>query len=143
MHRHSSLTIETTEKLLHCTQTLICFFPILLHQLLDRHLVLNEAYSIEDLANKTEIKTLRGQIKIRVEGAKVFLEWEGIHAHIERPNINAINGVIHAIDKILFKESDMKVSEEEARLSAASMAQVGQLFILLTVLVGLLLNRFN
>lgn len=106
-------------------------------------MVLNEAYSIEDLANRTEIKTLRGQIKIRTEGAKVFLEWEGIHAHIERPNINAINGVIHAIDKILFKESDMKVSEEEARLSGSTAPYVSQLFVCLSVLVGVLFSRFN
>ena len=106
-------------------------------------MVLNEAYSIEDLANRTEIKTLRGQIKIRTEGAKVLLEWEGIHAHIERPNINAINGVIHAIDKILFKESDMKVSEEEARLSGSRALHAGHLFAWVGVLLGLLFNRLH
>lgn len=106
-------------------------------------MVLNEAYSIEDLANRTEIKTLRGNIKVKTEGAKVYLDWEGVHAHIERPNINAINGVIHAIDKILFKESDMKVSEEEARLSGSMVPYAGHLFVLFSALLGVLFNRFH
>ena len=109
---------------------------------MDRHLILNEALSVEDLAKKTEIKTLGGQIKIRTEAAKVILEWEGIHAHIERPNINAINGVIHAIDKILFKEADMKVSEEEARLNGSIMPILGQLTICFAILISILFNRF-
>jgi len=112
-------------------------------RILDRHLILTEALSVEDLAKKNEIKTLGGIIKIKTEGAKVFLEWEGIHAHIERPNINAINGVIHAIDRILFKEADMKVSEDEARLSGSMMPCISKLFIFATVIISILLNRLH
>jgi len=98
-------------------------------------------HSLEELAKKTEIQTLGGLIKIKTEGAKVFLEWEGIHAHIERPNINAINGVIHAIDRVLFKEADMKVSEDEARLSGSSMPAIGQLFIYAAIIMSIMFNR--
>jgi len=111
-------------------------------RIMDRHLILNEAFSTEDLVKRNEIKTLTGEIKIYSEGAKIFLEWEGIHAHIERSNIRAINGIIHAIDKILFKETDMKVSETEARYSSSTIISINNLLIYLTVLITISYNRF-
>lgn len=71
-------------------------------------------------------------------GVNVLIEWDGLQAQVERADIHAANGVIHAINRVLFKESDMKVSEEDANWSN-SMRSSSILIILCALLVALLI----
>ena len=38
---------------------------------------------------------------------EVFLTWENHRAKVTRPDVHAINGVIHVIDNVLMKKRDM------------------------------------
>ena len=40
----------------------------------------------------------------------VYIEWENIRARIIRPDVQAINGVIHVIDQVLMKKRDLSVN---------------------------------
>lgn len=39
----------------------------------------------------------------------VILQWEDLSARIVRPDVNAINGIIHVIDNVLMVKRDMMV----------------------------------
>lgn len=67
----------------------------------------------------------------------VILEWEGLQAQVERGDIQTVNGVIHAINRVLFKESDMKVSEEDVNWSC-NMKASGFLITISILLLALL-----
>ena len=45
---------------------------------------------------------------------EVLLEWEGLTAKITRPDVRAVNGVIHVIDAVLMKKRDMTTSASTA-----------------------------
>ena len=41
---------------------------------------------------------------------EIYLTWENIRAKVTRPDVHAINGVIHVIDTVLMKKRDMTTS---------------------------------
>lgn len=49
---------------------------------------------------------------------EVFVEWEGLRAKITRPDVRAVNGVIHVIDTVLMKKRDMTTNDSTATLSS-------------------------
>ncbi|RWS09208.1 fasciclin-1-like protein [Dinothrombium tinctorium] len=80
--------------------------------ILDRHLVSDKDLRIEDLLEKQSIPTGRGEIRVRrKQGNEIVVEWEDIEAPISRPDVVAMNGVIHEIDLVLMKKRDMAVSD--------------------------------
>ncbi|CAG2113376.1 unnamed protein product [Medioppia subpectinata] len=42
--------------------------------------------------------------------SNLYIEWEGKRARIVRPDVQAINGVIHVIDTVLMKKRDLSVN---------------------------------
>ncbi|XP_022312175.2 uncharacterized protein LOC111117369 isoform X1 [Crassostrea virginica] len=92
------------------------------YQLLERHTVNGTALSIEKIRatcgdkNSTECVLSVDVIFEDDETDDVLLEWNGVRAKIIQSNILATNGIIHIIDRILFK-----VEEESTTPSAESM----------------------
>ncbi|XP_011341884.1 fasciclin-1 isoform X3 [Ooceraea biroi] len=102
-------------------------------QILERHLVISDhAYTmakIREISNDTIVlPTVRDSLKIRVkehgENGKYDenairpdidtsgyqLEWNGKWIRIMRPDVECTNGVIHVIDTVLLKDSDVRVT---------------------------------
>ncbi|EZA61917.1 Fasciclin-1 [Ooceraea biroi] len=86
-------------------------------QILERHLVISDhAYTmakIREISNDTIVlPTVRDSLKIRVKehGESYQLEWNGKWIRIMRPDVECTNGVIHVIDTVLLKDSDVRVT---------------------------------
>ncbi|RLU21789.1 hypothetical protein DMN91_006165 [Ooceraea biroi] len=84
-------------------------------QILERHLVISDhAYTmakIREISNDTIVlPTVRDSLKIRVKehGESYQLEWNGKWIRIMRPDVECTNGVIHVIDTVLLKDSDVR-----------------------------------
>jgi len=85
--------------------------PVHGEYVLERHLLIadTEAISSAQLQqmNGETVRTLRGKLKVETDKGELWLVWEGIRARITRPDVHAINGVIHVIDNIFIKKRDM------------------------------------
>ncbi|XP_075231724.1 fasciclin 1 Fas1 domain-containing, partial [Lycorma delicatula] len=98
-------------------------------QMLERHLVVSDrAYSLSDLKKMSNdsvtLPTVRDVLKLRVkendnnihpEGnvsvhSGYFIEWNNEWIHVFRPDVECTNGVIHVIDGVLVRESDIVVT---------------------------------
>jgi len=84
------------------------------NQILDRHLVVNQQISSTQLETQFDtIHTVKGVLKVAkssVGFGNLYIEWEGKRARIVRPDVQAINGVIHVIDQVLMKKRDLTVN---------------------------------
>jgi uncharacterized surface protein with fasciclin (FAS1) repeats len=83
-------------------------------QILDRHLVVNQQLSSSQLETNTDsVHTVRGVLRV-AKGSfglgNIYIEWEGKRARIVRPDVQAINGVIHVIDQVLMKKRDLSTT---------------------------------
>ncbi|XP_076682285.1 fasciclin 1 Fas1 domain-containing isoform X3 [Andrena cerasifolii] len=87
-------------------------------QILERHLVIaNEAYTMAKLKemkhNDTIVLTaVRDSLKLRVReySESYQIEWEGKWIRVYRPDVECTNGIIHVIDTVLLKDSDVRVT---------------------------------
>ncbi|XP_069675634.1 fasciclin-1 isoform X4 [Periplaneta americana] len=86
-------------------------------QILERHLVVAErAFTMADLkqlANDTIVlPTVRDHLKLRIKESEksYFVEWQGEWIHVFRPDVECTNGIIHVIDSVFLKESDVRVT---------------------------------
>jgi len=88
--------------------------PVHGEHILERHLLVRDDAVIpyEKLLtmNGQQLRTVRGVLTLEVTNDEVFLTWEGVRAKITRPDVHAVNGVIHVIDNILMKKRDMTTS---------------------------------
>jgi uncharacterized surface protein with fasciclin (FAS1) repeats len=84
-------------------------FPGNTRNVLDRHLVVNQQISMSQLESIDTIHTVKGVLKVSKTGGfgNIYIEWEGKRARIVRPDVQAINGVIHVIDQVLMKKRDL------------------------------------
>ncbi|XP_056003314.1 fasciclin-1-like isoform X2 [Ostrea edulis] len=88
------------------------------YQLLERHTVNGTALSIEEIRaicgkeNSTECVLSVNVIIEDDDKQEITLEWKGVQSKIIQSNILANNGIIHIIDRILFKVEE----EEESTL---------------------------
>lgn len=82
------------------------------HKILDRHLVVGNELSKEDLAREDKIQMVHGMFKISAayDTGALTVEWEGLTANIVRPDVQATNGVIHVIDRVMMKRRDLTKS---------------------------------
>ena len=97
--------------------------PVHGEQILDRHLRVHETEAIDfnELGTRTSIKTKRGELAVeKGPNGEVFLLWEGLKAKVTRPDVKAINGVIHVIDTVLMKKRDMTTSAAIKGTSAST-----------------------
>ena len=87
-------------------------------QILERHLVIaNDAYTMAKLKemqhNDTIVLTaVRDSLKLRVreQSESYQIEWEGKWIRVYRPDVECTNGIIHVIDTVLLKDSDVRVT---------------------------------
>ncbi|EFN63926.1 Fasciclin-1 [Camponotus floridanus] len=86
-------------------------------QILERHLVIaDQAYTmakLRELSNDTvKLPTSRDNLKIRVKesGESYILEWQHTKIRVVRPDVECTNGIIHVIDGVFFKDSDVRVT---------------------------------
>eukprot|EP00096_Caligus_rogercresseyi_P005009 TRINITY_DN1979_c0_g1_i1.p1 TRINITY_DN1979_c0_g1~~TRINITY_DN1979_c0_g1_i1.p1 ORF type:complete len:162 (+),score=10.14 TRINITY_DN1979_c0_g1_i1:27-512(+) len=118
-------------------QCLICFFFFFFKQktayeilfmgdysyisrrLLERHLLVGEALSTEELEERTEtlgsVQMMRGVPSFRFQrdgddGETTLLLWEDVVGRIIRPNLKCKNGIIHIVDKVIMKRRDVAVT---------------------------------
>ncbi|KAJ9587143.1 hypothetical protein L9F63_019331 [Diploptera punctata] len=86
-------------------------------QILERHLVVDDrAYTMAELkklANDTIVlRTVRDHLKLRIKESdkSYYVEWQGEWIHVFRPDVACTNGIIHVIDSVFLKESDVRVT---------------------------------
>lgn len=106
-------------------------------KILDRHLIVGKEISAKELEAKDKIQMVRGVINVKrgSETDTLYVEWEGIHAVITRPDVQATNGVIHVIDRILMKRRDMMRTGGASCNSPSILA--GLIIVVLTLLFRL------
>jgi hypothetical protein len=71
-----------------------------------------------------------------VFAGEVFVEWEGLRAKITRPDVRAVNGVIHVIDTVLMKKRDMTTSDSTATSASHLMISFAFAFLILPLIGG-------
>lgn len=86
-------------------------------QILERHLVVSDrAYTMADLkemANDTAVlPTVRDHLKLKIKESdrNYWVEWQGDWIHVFRPDVECTNGIIHVIDAVFLKPSDVSVT---------------------------------
>lgn len=97
-------------------------------QILERHLVIaDEAYTMAKLREMKHNETFvlpaaRDSLKLRVReaGESYQIEWEGTWIRVFRPDVECTNGIIHVIDAVLLKDSDIRVTGTASITSLAS-----------------------
>lgn len=96
-------------------------------QILERHLVIaNEPYSMAKLKEMKQNDTIvltsvRDTLKLRVreQNEMYQIEWEGTWIRVFRPDVECTNGVIHVIDAVFLKDSDVRVTGTASVVSLA------------------------
>ncbi|XP_076044280.1 fasciclin 1 Fas1 domain-containing isoform X2 [Oratosquilla oratoria] len=104
--------------------------------ILERHMIVGDDMSLEDLISLTtngtqrETKREKGlqmtrgkiyfQAVLRESFGNYFLEWNGIKAQVIRPDVECVNGVVHVINKVLMKSRDVTVSSATSTSSTAT-----------------------
>lgn len=87
--------------------------------ILQRHVVVaDQAYTMAKLkeemhSNDTIIlPALRGNLKLRVKetGESYLVEWQNEWIRVFRPDVECTNGIIHVIDAVFLKDSDVRVT---------------------------------
>nr|XP_012225914.1 PREDICTED: fasciclin-1 isoform X6 [Linepithema humile] len=86
-------------------------------QILERHLVIAEqAYTmakLKEMSNDTlYLPAARDNLKLRVreQGENYQVQWDGKWVQIFRPDVECTNGIIHVIDTVFLKDSDVRVT---------------------------------
>ncbi|XP_033213263.1 fasciclin-1 isoform X3 [Belonocnema kinseyi] len=132
-------------------------FSYHVNQILERHLVISEnAYTMSALVQMTRngsvhLPTARDILHIRVKetskGGKrdenaivpiilsgYHIEWQGLTIKVERPDVSCTNGIIHVIDKVFLKDSDIRVTGGSASFVATCLPHILVLLIVKWIL---------
>ncbi|XP_076656485.1 fasciclin 1 Fas1 domain-containing isoform X1 [Halictus rubicundus] len=111
-------------------------------QILERHLVIaNEAYTMAKLKEMKHndsiiLPTVRDNLKIRVrevndndnkhdenairpESFVYQIQWNNLQIRVFRPDVECTNGIIHVIDGVFLKDSDVRVKGSASVISLA------------------------
>ncbi|XP_076173482.1 fasciclin 1 Fas1 domain-containing isoform X3 [Ptiloglossa arizonensis] len=91
-------------------------------QILERHLVVaSEAYTMAKMKEMKHNDTIilpaaRDNLKLRVRevGEGYQIEWDGQWIRVVRPDVECTNGIIHVIDSVFLKSSDVRVKGSTA-----------------------------
>ncbi|CAL7940146.1 unnamed protein product [Xylocopa violacea] len=95
-------------------------------QILERHLVIaDEAYTMAKLKEMKRNDTIilpaaRDSLKLRFreQGENYQIEWEGNWIRVFRPDVECTNGIIHVMDAVFMKDSDVTVTGGAASLTS-------------------------
>uniref|UniRef100_A0A1B6D4C3 FAS1 domain-containing protein n=1 Tax=Clastoptera arizonana TaxID=38151 RepID=A0A1B6D4C3_9HEMI len=86
-------------------------------QILERHLVADgRSYTMAELKRHSNdtitLPSFRDVLNIRVKenDKSYYIEWENEWIHVFRPDVECTNGIIHVIDGVFIKESDIQVN---------------------------------
>ncbi|XP_076656486.1 fasciclin 1 Fas1 domain-containing isoform X2 [Halictus rubicundus] len=96
-------------------------------QILERHLVIaNEAYTMAKLKEMKHndsiiLPTVRDNLKIRVREVNDIyqIQWNNLQIRVFRPDVECTNGIIHVIDGVFLKDSDVRVKGSASVISLA------------------------
>jgi uncharacterized surface protein with fasciclin (FAS1) repeats len=113
-------------------------YPNHAKMILDRHMVVGRQLKAAQLSPDEQIQTRRGVLVVRkyaygVPTGDIYLEWEGLRARIIRPDVQALNGVIHVIDRVMMKKRDLSVGASSTLTSSA-------LLLIITIIAAIKLN---
>ncbi|XP_013782905.1 fasciclin-1-like [Limulus polyphemus] len=106
-----------------------------INKILDRHLVVGEELPSRDLETRRNVDTANGVFTIeRGYGyGQLSLEWQNIRATIVRPDVQATNGIIHVIDRIMVKPGEITITGGTTTLSVS----VATVLVSLALLCGM------
>ncbi|XP_073982724.1 fasciclin 1 Fas1 domain-containing isoform X3 [Rhodnius prolixus] len=112
-------------------------------QILERHLVVaDKGYTMAELRNMTmheakQLPTVRDvvMLKVRETDKSYYVEWGGEWAHVFRPDVECTNGVIHVIDTVFLRDSDIQVT-------GGGSSEVAPLHFLLGFILCLMISRY-
>ncbi|KAG7211300.1 hypothetical protein KM043_010598 [Ampulex compressa] len=101
-----------------CKKLFMPDFSYYTKQILERHLVISDqAYTMAKLKEMQHNETIvlssaRDSLKLRVKeyGESYQVEWEGKWIRVLRPDVECTNGIIHVIDAVFLKDSDVRVT---------------------------------
>jgi hypothetical protein len=62
-----------------------------------------------------------------------YVEWQGEWIHVYRPDVECTNGIIHVIDSVFLKESDVRVSGNSLPIMASHVTIILSVAMLLSV----------
>lgn len=120
--------------------------------ILERHMIVGEAFSLEELAALTTNSSIRGgfqherlqmtrgkiyfqaKVKHSFGASEYYVEWNGIRAKVIRPDVECVNGIVHVIDGVLMVNRDVTVSGSNAGPST-------NVFLVLVLALGIVMGR--
>ncbi|XP_077532660.1 fasciclin-1-like [Haemaphysalis longicornis] len=76
-------------------------------QIMERHLVVGKEIPRAELEHLKSIETAGGRMGVRNVNGKIHLLWQGREAVIVRADVQATNGVIHVISKVMVERRDI------------------------------------
>lgn len=79
-------------------------------KIMERHLIVGRELSEHELEGMNSIETMGGKMNVLNKNGKIHLFWEEHEAVIERPDVQATNGVIHVISKVMMMRRDLTSS---------------------------------
>lgn len=101
-------------------------FPYHVRYILERHMIVGQDWSLEELAALTtnstprtavpgeRLQMTRGKIyfqaRVKPRAGEYYIEWNGIQAKVIRPDVECVNGVVHVVDKVLMMNRDVTVA---------------------------------
>lgn len=81
-------------------------------KILDRHLIVDNAYTIQQLLAKNEpVQMVAGKVRFNKEGGRYYMNWDGKMSEIIEADVEVGNGIVHVVKDVLFKESDLTTSK--------------------------------
>ncbi|XP_035226003.1 fasciclin-1-like, partial [Stegodyphus dumicola] len=109
-------------------------FSYHVHKILDRHLVVGMELTKEDLERQDKIQMVHGMFKVSpgYGSGPLRVEWEGRPANIVRPDVQATNGIIHVIDRVMMKRRDLTKSGSICWFPRLFSLALSFLFVLIT-----------
>ncbi|XP_034247789.1 fasciclin-1 isoform X2 [Thrips palmi] len=104
------------------------------HQILERHLVVaSTAYTMMDIKRMTHsgpvtLHTVRDKLELQLQEKAngYYLKWQNEEILVHRADVECTNGIIHVLDGVFLKESDIRVT---AGVSGVMLSSSLQLFV--------------
>ncbi|XP_043193338.1 fasciclin-1-like isoform X1 [Amphibalanus amphitrite] len=104
--------------------------------ILERHFLIGEALSMDDLVNKSKeedgVKFYKTTFHVEnAPGMSGYLvKWQGMQARVTRSNVECTNGYIHVIDSVFMRQRDVTTASSAAALAGSVACLVAALAML-------------
>lgn len=102
------------------------------HQILERHLVVaNTAYTMMDIKRMTHsgpvtLHTVRDKLELQLQEKAngYYLKWQNEEILVHRADVECTNGIIHVLDGVFLKDSDVRVTAGGSTVIPSSLQAV-------------------